>query len=288
MEEVSEYRHHGARLVDRQNAQWLGVRAELITREADGPCEAAMCVRQHVVSLLVDGDRAGFLNRIADGPLRRVARDPGWIRVLPAGRMVRSRWEQGRRTYLMAFVDPDWLSASAARGGAEARFDPAEQLDLRDERLGRVLGDMRDELRAPGLCSVALGEALAATLAVRLLRAAPSVAAPARGGLSPHSLRAVLALIEQQAAGPLTLRALAAEAGVSLHHFSHAFRQSTGMPPHRYLLTKRLDAARVLLNDPALPLTEVAARAGFGSPSQFAMAFRRAHGMSPSEWRRSF
>ncbi len=60
------------------------------------------------------------------------------------------------------------------------------------------------------------------------------------------------------------------------------------MPPHRYLLTKRLDAARALLNDPALPLTEVAARAGFGSSSQFATAFRRAHGMSPSEWRRSF
>ena len=98
----------------------------------------------------------------------------------------------------------------------------------------------------------------------------------------------MLALVERQMAGPLTLRQMAAEAGVGVHHFSHAFRQSTGVPPHRYVLGKRLATARGLLEDPDMSLTEVAVRAGFGGSSQFATAFRRTYGMSPSAWRRRF
>lgn len=288
MEDVAEYRHHGARLVERRDAQWHGVRVELITREADGPCQAAMCVRQHVVSLLCEGDRAGFLNSIANGPSRRVGRDPGWIRVVSAGHPVRSVWQRGRRTYLLAFVDPAWLSAVSVRGGVDVRL--ADHFDLRDERLGRVLEEVRRELWAPGLCSAVLGEALAGELAVHLIRAALSTthAPPARGGLGPRTLRSVLALIDRHVAGPLTLREMAAEAGLSVHHFSHAFRQSTGVPPHRYMLDRRLAAARGMLDDPALSLTEVAFRAGFGGPGQFATAFRRAHGMPPSAWRQRF
>ncbi len=291
MEDGPEYRHHGARLVARRDAQWDGVRAELITREADSPCEAAMCVAQHVVSLRCEGDRAGFLNRIADGPWRRVGGDPGWIRVLPAGRPVRSRWERGRRTYLLAFIDPVWLSALSARDSAGAPFKLADQIDLRDEKLRRVLEGMRQEMLDPGPCSDVLGDALAAELAVLLLRVAappPNTVVLARGGLSARSLRAVLALVERQVAGPLTLRDMATEAGVGVHHFSHAFRQSTGVPPHRYILGKRLAVARSLLDDPVISLTEVAVRSGFGGSSQLATAFRRAHGMSPSAWRRRF
>ena len=250
-----------------------------------------MCVPQHVVSLRCEGDRAGFLNRIADGPWRRVGGAPGWIRVLPAGHPVYSRWERGRRTYLLAFIDPDWLSTLSGRDSARGKFNLAEQIDLRDEQLRRVLEDMRQEMLKPGPCSDVLGGALAMELAVLLLRAtapAPVPAVPARGGLSARSLRAVLALIERQVAGPLTLRDMAAEAGVGVHHFSHAFRQSTGVPPHRYVLDKRLATARTLLDDPTTSLTEVAVRSGFGGSSQFSTAFRRAHGMSPSAWRRRF
>jgi AraC-like DNA-binding protein len=72
---------------------------------------------------------------------------------------------------------------------------------------------------------------------------------------------------------------------VSEAHFARSFKQAFGLPPHRYLLTRRLERAKALLRDTALPILEIALQTGWNSLGTFGRVFRDVNGHSPSEWR---
>ncbi len=107
-----------------------------------------------------------------------------------------------------------------------------------------------------------------------------------RGGLAPWQERRVRELLEENLGGDATLARLAAECGLSVRHFARAFQQSTGAPPHRWLLKRRVERAQELLQDPKLPLTEIALACGFADQSHFTRVFTGAVGVSPGAWRR--
>ena len=87
--------------------------------------------------------------------------------------------------------------------------------------------------------------------------------------------------IESHLDQKIGLELLAAMAGHSIHHFVRAFHQSVGMPPHSYLLSRRLDRAEGMLRKTQLPLSEIAIATGFSDQSHLARHFRRRTGMSP-------
>jgi transcriptional regulator GlxA family with amidase domain len=78
------------------------------------------------------------------------------------------------------------------------------------------------------------------------------------------------------------VRRLARVSGVSEAHFARSFKQAFGVPPHRYLLTRRIERASALLRDTALSITEVAFQAGWESLGTFGRTFRDVTGESPS------
>jgi AraC family transcriptional regulator len=82
------------------------------------------------------------------------------------------------------------------------------------------------------------------------------------------------------------LATLAELVNLSLFHFARAFKQSFGVPPHRYHSARRMDRARSLLQRPALSVTQIAAQTGFRETSSFTRAFRRFTGLTPTEYRR--
>jgi transcriptional regulator of acetoin/glycerol metabolism len=104
-------------------------------------------------------------------------------------------------------------------------------------------------------------------------------------GLAPSALRRVTDYIENGLDEALPLTDLAAVAGLSKNHFSEAFRRSAGMPPHRWILVRRVERAKTLLLDPGLAVTEVAFAVGFSSSSHLSSAFRRVVGSTPSEFK---
>ncbi|REG61215.1 helix-turn-helix protein [Paraburkholderia sp. BL6669N2] len=79
---------------------------------------------------------------------------------------------------------------------------------------------------------------------------------------------------------------LAAVSGVSEAHFARSFKQAFGIPPHRYLLTRRIEQANTLLRDTALSITEIAFATGWESLGTFGRIFRDINGRSPSAMRR--
>lgn len=78
---------------------------------------------------------------------------------------------------------------------------------------------------------------------------------------------------------------LARVSGVSQAHFARSFRDAFGVPPHRYLLTRRIERAKTLLRDTDLPITEIAFQTGWNSLGTFGRIFRDVTGESPSELR---
>jgi len=78
---------------------------------------------------------------------------------------------------------------------------------------------------------------------------------------------------------------LASVSGVSQAHFSRSFRQAFGLPPHRYLLTRRIERAKLLLRETALTITEIAFQTGWASLGTFGRVFRDVTGESPGELR---
>ena len=83
-----------------------------------------------------------------------------------------------------------------------------------------------------------------------------------------------------------TLAELAADLGLSPFHFARAFKRSTGVPPHRYLVQLRLERAGELLTGTKLPVTDIAARVGYDDPGYLSRLFRHEFGMTPAQYRR--
>jgi AraC family transcriptional regulator len=84
----------------------------------------------------------------------------------------------------------------------------------------------------------------------------------------------------------VSLNAIARECGLSPSHFTRAFAISVGQPPHQWLLEQRVDLARQLLSESALPLADIAIQCGFADQSHFTRVFSARAGVSPGRWRR--
>ncbi len=125
-------------------------------------------------------------------------------------------------------------------------------------------------------------------IAGRLVETHRERAGPApllHGGLSPARLRRVQERVDAGLAGRVPLADLASEAGLSLFHFVREFGRTTGMPPHRYVLQRRLGRAIALLAKADLPVTMVAAATGFSDAGHLARHLRRTTGMAPEAFR---
>jgi transcriptional regulator GlxA family with amidase domain len=84
---------------------------------------------------------------------------------------------------------------------------------------------------------------------------------------------------------PWPVSRLAAVSGVSQAHFARSFKDAFGLPPHRYLLTRRIERATALLRDTDLAITVIALEAGWSSLGTFGRTFREVTGESPGELR---
>jgi AraC family transcriptional regulator len=107
-----------------------------------------------------------------------------------------------------------------------------------------------------------------------------------KGGLAPWQERRAKDMLASDLAGETPLSVIAAACGLSPDHFARAFRKSTGLAPHAWLLQARVDRATVLLRRHELSLSEIALTCGFVDQSHFTRVFVRRVGVTPGAWRR--
>jgi AraC-like DNA-binding protein len=106
------------------------------------------------------------------------------------------------------------------------------------------------------------------------------------GGLTPRQLRQARETIDARLDQEISLAELAGDCGLSTSHFARAFARSTGVPPHRWLMQRRVERAKELMLTGAT-LAEIALMCGFSDQSHLTRVFAQAVGITPGRWRES-
>jgi AraC-like DNA-binding protein len=107
-----------------------------------------------------------------------------------------------------------------------------------------------------------------------------------RGGLSPTHLQLAKTMLSIRDHDNVTLTALGRACGLSPSHFAREFKQSTGLPPHRWALRNKIFQAKDLLLHGSLTLPAIAFACGFVDQSHLGRWFKRLTGVSPKAWQR--
>jgi AraC-like DNA-binding protein len=108
-----------------------------------------------------------------------------------------------------------------------------------------------------------------------------------RGGLAPWQERRAKELLSADLSGNTSVQELASACNLSPSHFSQAFRQTVGAPPHQWLLVQRVERAKQLLLNTKEPLCQIALASGFADQSHFTRVFSKQIKASPAAWRRA-
>jgi len=261
---------------------WAGLTVELHSFQE---LETVVQPIDHVISVHL----AGIVNlqrtRNGRNKVRKMA--PGDVAITPVGPPV--RWVQSSQSLVILLrLAPAYIRTVA---GDECVIDP-DRFELRDvfatrdATLENAARRLLAALELEGVDSLLHVDSLACELAIHLLRTYTTKGAQEwpKSRLSPHKLRRAVEYIDENLERQMTLAALADVVALSPGHFAHAFREATGVAPHRYVVERRIERAKALLRQSDLPITEIANRIGCSS-RHFSVLFHRVTGLTPRRFR---
>ncbi len=278
-------------LVTRRAISCRGITAETVRSKSCARIEYRYRAPMNLLVIYEHGARrAGetFIEGIPPAALRRFARKFTFV---PAG-LQYLEWHEldavSRLTFF--YFDPARLVRGSHAKVAGWPYSP--RLLFEDEGLWHTALKLNELVDHPEPGDQLYFEALSVVLESRLLRLERGAATSrpqVRGGLGAWQQRIAVTYIEEHLAETIELASLAHLVRQSPFHFCRAFKQSFGMPPLRYQTKLRIEQAkRLLLAKPAMSVTEIGTTIGFGCPTAFATAFRRATGFTPSAYQRNF
>ncbi len=144
----------------------------------------------------------------------------------------------------------------------------------------------------PGEGTAIFADCIALAFFAHIVRAYGSVPAGRQqntsGGLASWQLQRARDFMNANLAGDPSIAEVANECRLSSSYFARAFKQTTGMPPYRWLTRQRVERAKELLRDPRRELADIAQLCGFVDQSHFSRVFSRSEGHSPGRWRRLY
>jgi len=239
---------------------------------------------RHNVSMQIG--RPVLVTSRCDGETLRRLQVPGDVKIVPPG--VPRVWETESATIkLSMYVSPGLMFSTAEAMGVDPdAVAIAPQLHVRDPRIEHIGWAVKAELEASEPLGRLYGDCLGIAPASHLLRAyAPAGVSRSDARLPRRRLARVLDFVRDNIASDLSLAELAKIAGVSPSHFKTLFKQSVGMPVHRYVIRRRVEYAAELLQGGDAPLADVALQAGFANQSHMARCMRRTLGVTPAQAR---
>ncbi|MFK3777370.1 helix-turn-helix domain-containing protein [Agrobacterium sp. NPDC089420] len=168
-------------------------------------------------------------------------------------------------------------------------FDPHGLLDphlmFEDERLLALARLIAAECDNPDPLHDLYGESLVLALLTDFLKVKREPVKK-RSKLAAWQLRAATDYIREHCLRSIRLEELAELTKLSQSHFSHAFKASTGVPPHQWQMQARIDRVKELMMRTDMALTDIAIAAGFSDQAHFSRVFRKMVGVSPSVWQK--
>jgi len=205
---------------------------------------------------------------IADGPLTFRPRSASW----------ESKNNGLPFRCVMAHFDAQLSSADECVGGA---------CSIQDLSMIQMMQLLHDEIRTPGFASAAMVESISEMLRIKLSRLSRPANAPeaASAGLGKLDIALIHDYIEAQRGRSPSVTELAKLFHMSRRSLLRRFRSATAMTVVSYITQIQLTKAKRLLATTDRLIKQVALESGFKSPSNFALAFQRHVGLTPTEFR---
>ena len=273
----------------RRTMAWRGMLVELVETIRRERTEIRYRGPRHLLMAHEQGARLEgetLLDGVPRSSLRDVKRK---LTFVPAGHDYRD-WQEPRvlaRTVYVYF-DPTEMPIDPATYGGHIELAP--RLFFDSGTLWETVSKLASLIQMGGVEDSRYCEALGVVLAhevVRLNLGAPSVESPVRGGLAAWQQRIVTAYIDEHLTEPIPLAKLAGLVRLSPAYFCRTFKQSFGMPPHRYHSNRRIERAKALLAERKHSVTEIGLGLGFSETSVFTATFRKVTGLTPTAYHRS-
>jgi AraC family transcriptional regulator len=226
-----------------------------------------------------------FIDRMPHSTLRNLTRK---LTFVPAGHDY-FEWHELHTSarLLYVYLEPIRADLQSVPNASSSTRNPLLFFD--DATLWGTVFKLKGLIESANRENLSYFEALGAVLMHELARlgSTGSGEAPARGGLAAWQQRLVASYIDQHLSEHISLATLAGLARLSPYHFSRAFKQSFGVPPHRYHTNRRIERAKALLERHTPSVTHIGMMLGFSETSSFTAAFRKATGLTPSRYHRS-
>ncbi|MEZ4449644.1 MAG: AraC family transcriptional regulator [Nannocystaceae bacterium] len=261
---------------------WVSTRR--FTSELASPCRSV--VHDHAsIALYLEGRAKFWMQGLYE-------LGPGDLLLVPAGSPHYSVEAKGVRSIGVSLCLP--CVPAPAREGLSAAFDAvgrggcATRRLVGDERdrLERLFLDLERELDRGGASGALAVEAYVSLLTVAIARADEGAAASGRRGGASLVARA-LEYVQRHASAGISLRDVARHVARSPAHVASQVKEATGETVVGWITRARMSECRRLLVHTDENTEQIAERCGFASASHFHRAFKRAHGMTPGEWRRT-
>jgi AraC family transcriptional regulator len=275
--------------VKRRAVSWDGMTVEIVQATRPERTEYTFNGPRHLLAVYEQGERREG-ETIVEGLPRSTLRDfKRKLVFVPAGHEY-SDWQEPRSLTRVVYFyfDPSKMSTLSQADVSGTPLSP--RLFFEDTTLWDTAVKLRKQIESAGSDNRLYFEALGVVLAhelVRLKAGIRPVEAPVRGGLAGWQQRIVTSYIEEHLSEQIPLATLARLVRLSPYYFCRAFKQSLGMPPHRYHNSRRIEHAKTLLAQPELSVTEIGLTVGFSETSSFTAAFRKATGQTPTGYHRS-
>jgi AraC family transcriptional regulator len=268
-------------LHDSKGSPWPGLKLEQFRVEA--LCTPEVSTTSFLATLCLGTDPGAAFgplgNRVAVKPQDMVVAGPGKIPALESSGAIQFLLLEMAPTYVM------WAAEELAQG-EHVDFSPCRR--FRDEQVRHIMLAMNHELLAGFPSGRLFGEYMGLSFATSLLSKHYTTAPRAggyRGGLSPAKLRLVKAFVNDNLSASLSLTDIAGVVQMGPCHFARAFKESTGLSPHQYVLRRRIDRAVEMLKDERSSLAGIAYDLGFSSQGHFTTVFRKFTGTQPGSYR---
>lgn len=213
---------------------------------------------------------------------------PGTISIIPANSPVYVEWGGTIENALVVAVEQQMVSRILNNAEMNPGTPMCAKFGVQDDVVGQLVSACSAQVERNDTGGKTFVEGLAIALVTHIYRTygAQGAQAFAKGGLTPLDAQRVISYIEQNLHEDIGLEQMAAVVKLSTHYFTEAFRKTVGMPPYRFLLSKRIERAKELLLNSDLATVKIAAEVGFSSQAQFITNFRKIVGKTPGRFRR--
>jgi AraC family transcriptional regulator len=225
--------------------------------------------------------------RWLDGKLRREARNNGDIAIIPADISHRCNWLTSVQFMVLA-IEPSLLKQVGQGWVNPDRIELIPRfMTEQDALIQGICLTLKGELEAGGIGGHLLIDSLKTALAIHLLRnyctTSPMLSRDSEG-LSQAKLTLVTDYINAHLHQELKLTEIAAIAQISQYHFLRLFKQRMGITPHQYILQRRVERARYLLQHSELSIADIAIEVGFCDRSHLTRSFKQIVGVTPKQF----